>query len=170
MAVGGYTGAHLRRGHLRFLRTESNAQNIDEAHSTGELHLQRAKQTFELDADGGAMEVTLNPWLRGRYVKGFETREASPEEAVLLWTIAIAFLFLLFDPFPSDIGDYAERDHPHPAVRLFHVFLQAQHVAQSVSVAAGRSFERAWWQGLMEVGVASTELEEVSHRAANSRT
>ena len=151
--------AHLRRGHLHFLKAEANASKVDETWSSGTQSVQKAKQAFELDADGGAMEVTLTPWLHGKFVKGFETREARPEEALVLWSIAIAFLFLLFDPLPRSLEQYADADHPHPAVRLTHVFLQAKHIAESVSNAAAVKFEEAWWEGLRQVAVASSTLD-----------
>lgn len=149
---------HLRRGHLHFLRTEASASKIDETWSTAKPPIQRAKQAFELDADGGAMELTLTPWLRGGHVKGFSSKEAGPEEAIVLWVIAVAFLFLLFDPFPTGIEEYRSADHPHPAVRLTHVFLQARHVTKSVSPEVARQFEEAWWEGLRQIAVASGTL------------
>jgi hypothetical protein len=154
--------AHLRRGHLHYLQTEANANKIDEtwSHWSGaDAGTRRAKQALELDADGGAMEVTLTPWLRGGHVRGFSAKEAEPDEAVVLWSIAVAFLFLLMDPFPSRIEDYVVQDHPHPVVRLTHVFLQARHVAGSISKEVARGFEGAWWEALRQVAVASGTLD-----------
>jgi hypothetical protein len=105
------------------------------------------------------MEVTLTPWLKGGHVKGFSAREAGSDEAVVLWAIAVGFLFLLLDPFPSTIEEYAAEDHPHPVVRLTHVFLQARHVAGSISKEALRGFEEAWWEALRQIAVASGTLD-----------
>lgn len=147
--------AHLRRGHLHFLNAEIGAIKIDETRSVQQRVTQKASQAFELDADGGAMEITLTPWLKGKHVKGFQTDEASPDEAIALWAFAVAFLFLLFDPFPQQIAAYGSQDHPHPMVRLLHVYLQARHVAQVTSPHALKHFEDTWWRALEHVGEVS---------------
>jgi hypothetical protein len=150
--------AHLRRGHLQFIREQTGVQKIDEARFVGPPELRRARQAFELDADGGAMEVALTPWLKGRHVKGFQTDEAGPDEAIELWAFAIAFLFFLFDPFPQPIAAYRDEDHPHPAVRLLHLYLQASHVAQTNAPHALKRFQDTWWRALESVGVVSLQF------------
>jgi len=149
---------HLRRGHLHFLHVETGALQIDESRTEAEASIKRAKQAFELDADGGAMEITLGPWLAGAHVKGFQADEATPEEAIELWTIAVAFLFVLFDPFPSPIPSYRTEEHPHPMVRLSHIYLQASHIAEQSSIEARRRFQEAWWRALGYVGEVSAIL------------
>lgn len=149
---------HLRRGHLHFLQAEVGADRIDESWPGGDSDVQEAEQAFELDADGGAMEITLGPWLDGGHVKGFRSGEAGPEEAIELWTFAVAFLFLLFDPFPQPVLAYREKDHPHPMVRLSHIYFQASHIAQRRSLQTMQSFQDYWWAALNHVGEVSALL------------
>ncbi len=150
---------HLRRGHLHYLKTETGAGKVDESWLGSAASESAAKQAFELDADGGAMEIALGPWLRNKSALGFQSNEGGPDEAVELWLFAVAFVFLLFDPSTAAVAAYRNQDHPHPIVRLMHLYVQGSHVAEQHRPGSRKRFEDAWWKALELAGNAAILFE-----------
>ena len=66
--------------------------------------------------------------------------------------MAIRLLFQLFDPRPSAVGDYRNRSHPHPAVRLRNAYLTSMGLAESTSKEAKARTKTSWLTGLQFLG------------------
>ena len=144
-------------GHDKFARKiqKDVGRFVDE---TGPCELPAIpSQLIELQADSFAVIFTVNEWFSAPF--GSNSIFKSAGEALRVWSIAMAFTFILFgqersreipsvgvNPHPGML-----QSHPHPSVRLENVHLEAWKTAGIFSRAAISEFDKSWQNGMRTV-------------------
>lgn len=151
---------HIINRHIEYDLARGN-QIIHEAVSQSSLSTSLDDRALELNADSFAVGITLQPWLDDELPIGQDKENifSTPDEALVAWTLACGFLFLLFDPHPHTVSAYSNCTHPHPAVRLTNVFMTACQMAKKRSEGTLERIEKAWEGAFKAFGDISGNLE-----------
>ncbi len=151
---------HIVNRHIEYDR-ERGSRVIHEAVSKSSRSNALDDRALELNADSFAVAITLSPWLDETIPVETDKEHvfSTPVEALVAWTLACGFLFLLFDPHPNAVSSYKKYTHPHPAVRLTNIFMGSCQMARRRSELALARIERAWEGAFKEFGNISAKLE-----------
>ena len=148
---------HWCLGHDKFARKirKDFGPFVDE---TGPCQLPAIpSQLIELQADSFAVIFMVNEWFSALY--GPQSIFKFAGEALRVWSIAMAFTFVLFgqersreipsvgvNPHPGML-----QSHPHPSIRLENAHLEAWKTAGLFSRAAVSEFDASWQKGMRTV-------------------
>jgi hypothetical protein len=144
---------HLVNRHIDYVRDRYGC-DFEELNARGGRYRSPDFRALELAADSFAVgEIASIGLFRDRLpkAKGKVNTFISPSEALRVWTLAVGFLFLLFDPYPLGLEDYSSSSHPHPAVRLRNVVMTSMAIAQQASSTVSRRTDRYWKRALGDI-------------------
>ncbi len=145
---------HIQNGHLDFIASKGEKM-LNEVGKNNMIQPE-TRHLLELHADAFAVLFILTDFLT--FFNSPEmirtTHFKSPSEPLELFLTAAGLLFLIIDQSESQVEDYQLRNHPHPAIRFFHVYIQSISFVDNHFPEISPAFKDTWKKATQNISDA----------------